>query len=482
MPQTFKPTYAPRALPIRISPLTAVWVLVVACGSEPKDGSTDGALTTSSNTPAVTTSGPQPTATPSPSSGVDAMPTQVDSAPMVTPAETMLPGAPEPPPSPTTTASAGGTSTAAPTASTPSSAPEPEPEPQPEPEPEPGDVGAGGTPSTEPEPEPTSDCGNGLMDGDETGIDCGGTCSEACVSYELDPPNYANENRSGCEPAGNGFMCPRAMVFSPEMKQAALDDWGGPDAPFTYGVVGHDPDPGGVDDQSASYSSTCCQCYQLVFKGPSDGSVSIPVPKPMIVQAFNTYAGGPTAFDVYMAAGGHGNFNGCTENGTLYSGYPDTGGDWSGGARATRYDQCRGEMGYSEASVGSAACQDYVAGECAQITAAEPTQSIARDSCLETNRVETHYHMNWEVVARRVECPEALTRVTGCRLNEQSLPAADPSIGNPSDALAAGFRDGYHTTTMEDCCRPTCAWPTNVTNTRDSWSRFYVCDGNGGID
>jgi hypothetical protein len=359
-----------------------------------------------------------------------------------------------------------------------------EPEPMVEPEPMPDPMGAGGMggiPEPEPEPEPTSSCENGVMDGDETGTDCGGSCEATC--YVIDKPNPENEDRSGCESNGNGFMCPRAMVFSPQMKQAAKDDWGGTVAPFVYGVVGHDPDPGGVDDSSASYSSTCCQCYQLVFKGPSDGNTNLPLPKPMVVQAFNTYAGGPTAFDVYMAVGGHGNFNGCTENGRLYSGYPDTGGDWSGGARATRYGQCQGEMGYTESSVGSQSCQDFVASECSQIQASETTQSIAQQSCVETNRVETHYHMNWEVVVKRVECPEALTRVTGCQLGPQGLPEADPAIQNVSDAMANGFRDnGYHTTTMEDCCRPTCAWVPNVDGTTDGWSRFYVCDGNGNVD
>lgn len=334
----------------------------------------------------------------------------------------------------------------------------------------------------EPPPPPMSDCSSGTKDGDEDGVDCGGGCPDACVSYVRDQPNPENANRSGCEPNGNGFMCPRAMVFSPEMIQAAFDDWGGDDAPFVYGVVGHDPDPGGVDGPSANYSSTCCQCYQLVFKEARDGAVGVPLPKPMIVQAFNTYAGGPTAFDVYMAVGGHGNFNGCTANGRLYSSYPDTGGDWVGGVRATRYSQCIGGMGYTAESIGSDSCQNFIASECSQIQTSEAYLQTARNSCIETNRVETHYHMNWNVLVKRVECPEGLTRVTGCQLNSQGLPEADPAVQTASQAMQSGFRDGYHTTTMEDCCRPTCAWPTNVNDTRDGWSRFYTCDGNGNID
>jgi hypothetical protein len=273
-------------------------------------------------------------------------------------------------------------------------------------------------------------------------------------------------------------MCAQSMVFSPQMLQAAMDDWNTLDAPFVYGVVGHDPDPGGVDAPSSNYASTCCQCYQLVFQSPQDGTVSVPAPKPMVVQAFNTYAGGPTAFDVFMAVGGHGNFNGCTANGTQYSSYPDTGGDWSGGVRATRYSECA-NMGYSAQSIGSAACQSFIESECNKIVAPELVQSISRDSCILTNNPDTHYHMNWNVLAKRVECPENLTRVTGCRLSSEGLPAADPEVDTVAEAMAGGFRSGYHTTTMQDCCRPTCAWPDNTTNTMGAYSLFYSCNQQG---
>jgi len=322
-------------------------------------------------------------------------------------------------------------------------------------------------------------CDNGMRDGNETSIDCGGSCP-ACPAVEASPPDPENEDRSGCEANGNGFMCSQSMVFSPEMKQAAYADWGMDDPPFVYGVVGHDPDPGGVDGPSASYSSTCCQCYQLVFIDSRDAGTFVPPPKPMIVQAFNTYAGGPTAFDVYMAGGGHGNFNGCTENGRMYSGYPDMGGDWTGGVRATRYGQCRADQGYTEQSVSSATCQDFVATQCDEIVASDKVQSDSRQSCLEANFIDRHYHMNWNVAVKRVECPEALTRVTGCQLGDQGLPDADPSVQTAAQAMQNGFLSGdYHTTTMQDCCRPTCAWPTNVEGTTGGWSRFYVCGADG---
>jgi hypothetical protein len=322
-------------------------------------------------------------------------------------------------------------------------------------------------------------CSNKLLDADELGMDCGGSC--APCEYKIKAPNPDNADKSGCEANGTGFMCPRSMVFSSEMQQAAFDDFGA-SQPFVYGVVGHDPDPTGVDGSGASYSATCCQCYQLVFTKPTEAGVSAPIPKPLIVQAFNTYAGGPTAFDVYMGVGGYGTFNGCTKNGQLYSAYPDTGGDWNGGVRATRYSQCGSTGNYNEGSIGASGCQSYVASECAKIGASALVEATTEQSCVATNRSKTHYHMNWNVLVKRVECPEGLTRVTGCKLASQSLPAADPAVQTEQQATQAGFKSGYHTTTMQDCCRPTCAWNANVKNTTGGYGRFYTCSKDGKVD
>ena len=79
------------------------------------------------------------------------------------------------------------------------------------------------------------------------------------------------------------------------------------------------------------------------------------------------------------------------------------------------------------------------------------------------NLPESDYHTNWNVRAKRVECPENLTRVTGCKLNNQGLPKANPAAQNAATADSS-FKTGYHTTTMQDCCRPTCAYPGNVSN------------------
>jgi hypothetical protein len=86
-----------------------------------------------------------------------------------------------------------------------------------------------------------------------------------------------------------------------------------------------------------------------------------------------------------------------------------------------------------------------------------------------------------------VQCSESLTRVTGCRLQEDHLPLPLPEVQTPADADADGTFTasgaGYHTTTMQDCCKPTCAWRNWIVDqglTADGeWNSFYSCDKNG---
>ena len=109
-----------------------------------------------------------------------------------------------------------------------------------------------------------------------------------------------------------------------------------------------------------------------------------------------------------------------------------------------------------------------------------------RESCIKGNRMESLYHQNWKVRAKRIQCPENLTRITGCKLMESDLPLPDPSIQTPDDAEADGTytaKDQYGTTTMQDCCKPTCAWTDWVGGQNlpvdAEWNSFYSCDKDG---
>jgi hypothetical protein len=331
-----------------------------------------------------------------------------------------------------------------------------------------GGAGTGGSTSS-------GTCSDGMKNGSETGVDCGGSCG-ACAGYMISPPNTGDTVGSGCN-GGPAFMCVRDMVYSPELKAAEADDFGSPENPqFVYGVVGHDKDSGGLDTEGGS--NACCQCYQLVFTTPRDPVSGVPTPKPMIVQAFNTGAGGGKNFDIFMGSGGEGaNTAGCMRQ---YTAYPTIGQPNNGGIRYQSVSQCAGSMGaYSAMSIGTTACQSAIAADCAMITGNAAVQSTTQVSCTETNQPQNLYHMNWNVMAKRIECPASLTRVTGCKLNGQGLPAADPTAVDMNSASSKGFMSGYTTTTMQDCCRPTCAYKGNVTGADGTYKQYYTCDSSG---
>jgi len=321
-----------------------------------------------------------------------------------------------------------------------------------------------------------SSCLDDVQNGSETGVDCGGSCG-ACPNYKINGPNTGDTVGSGCN-GGPAFMCTRDMVFSPELKVAETDDFASPTNPqFVYGVVGHDMDTGGLDTESGS--NACCQCYQLVFTSPRDAVTGVATPKPMIVQAFNTGAGGGKNFDIFMGSGGEGaNTAGCSKQ---YTAYPTIGQPNNGGIRAQNVSQCAGSMGaLSSSSIATMSCQTAIAADCAMITASNAAvQSSTQVSCEETSQPQNLYHLNWNVMAKRIECPANLTRVTGCKLNSQNLPVADPTAIDMSSASSKGFSSGYTTTTMQDCCRPTCAYHGNVTGADATYKQYYTCDGSG---
>jgi hypothetical protein len=308
------------------------------------------------------------------------------------------------------------------------------------------------------------------------------------------------QGQNACEGTKQGaqvnFLCPRFMLFSDEMAQAALDDgYTG----LNYAVVGHDVETGGID---GNVTISCCQCYQLVFSLPENeaqvggnGASAIPIPPPLVVQAFNTSAGGGKNFDVFMGAGGFGAFNACDPNASmtspsgkyLYTQFPPDGEPGSGGENAaTQVAGCKNSNNLvTTATLSSSTCQANVATACGKFKASSATvtnESI--HSCTQSNDSNTYYHINWKIYAKRVECPTHLTQVTGCKLASQGLPAVNPAVTTPDQAAAdSSFKSGYTITTMQDCCMPTCAWQDNVKGQNLSvvgdYDSFYSCDQNG---
>lgn len=327
---------------------------------------------------------------------------------------------------------------------------------------------------------------------------CGGVC------YTI---NACSESQTSKPGADVTFICPRFMLHSPEMLQAAIDDG---NEEYLYAVVGHDADFGFIDGDEVS---TCGQCYQIIYAWPSpdnerqvqlnpdnvsNPASAVPIPKPIIAQSFNTAATRNT-FDIYMGGGGFGAHNGCgpglsatsTSGQYLYESYPEEGGHSGGVKPITHWSECKNQYQWvTEASLGSEKCQDRVTETCNKITHADPKiTEYARKSCIEANQVKSLHHANWSVYVRRVECPEAITRVTGLKLLNQGLPKVDGLITAEQAAKDNSFwKKGsngkmYETTTMEDCCRPSCAaadWVEKKGLPADPDYRvFYSCDRAG---
>jgi hypothetical protein len=339
-----------------------------------------------------------------------------------------------------------------------------------------------------------SGCQNGVASST-----CGGVCSAANACEDISQkPN-----------ADVGFLCPRFALESSEMAQAAVDDFGA-SPPFNYAIVGHDVDQNGLDGTA---KSACCQCYQLVYDLPENeaqvnggGASAIAIPKPVIVQAFNTSAGGGQNFDLFMGAGGFGAFNACdpafssmkSPSGLyLYSSFPEQGEPGSGGVNAaTQLAGCKtNENLVTAATLSSATCVANVQSACMSFASSTLTPQAVADSiqsCTKSNDAASYYHLNWQVYAKKIECPTHLTQVTGCKLAPQGLPAANPNVTTPAQAAAdssfkATTSNGTHytTTTMQDCCKPTCAWQDWVTGSNGGltavgqYNSFYSCNQTG---
>lgn len=351
---------------------------------------------------------------------------------------------------------------------------------------------------------PPKQCDNQFfVQGCQTGMantTCGGICSAASACEDISQKPGADV----------GFLCPRFALQSSEMAQAAIDDFGA-SPPFDYAIVGHDVDQNGLDGTA---KSACCQCYQLIYNLPENearvngnGASAIAIPRPLIVQAFNTAAGGGQNFDVFMGAGGFGANNACDPNFSqlksqsgryLYSTFPEQGEANAGGVNAaTQLAGCKDNNNLvSAATLSSSTCQANVQSACSMFASSTLTAAALSDSiqsCQSSNDPNDYRHLNWQqLYVKRIECPAHLTEVTGCKLAPQGLPAANPSVTTAAQAAAdssfrsmSGGGSPYTTTTMQDCCKPTCAWQDWVTGQNGGltavgqYNSFYSCDQTG---
>ncbi|KAG8794664.1 hypothetical protein FRC16_010411 [Serendipita sp. 398] len=191
--------------------------------------------------------------------------------------------------------------------------------------------------------------------------------------------------KSGCD-GGSAFTC------------ADNQPWAVSDS-LAYGFAA-------VKLSGSSESQWCCQCYQLTFtSGPASG-------KTMIVQATNTGGDlGSNHFDLLMPGGGVGIFNGCNAQ------Y----GSWNGGAQ-----------------YGGVSSKD----QCANLP------SIVQPGC--------GWRFDWfqgsdnpTVEWKAVQCPAALTKISGCtRVSEAGgLPDGTGGSATTSTSTTTTSKTSSTTTT-----------------------------------
>ena len=173
-------------------------------------------------------------------------------------------------------------------------------------------------------------------------------------------------------------------------------------------------------------------------------------------------------------------------------GYPAAGQPGGGVKAAGEFGNqtaCKNNTSWvTEETISSAGCVEKITAACNEIKATDAAQeAAARRSCIQSNAVDTFYHLNWYFWVQRVECPTHLTEVTGCSLCTPRLTQAPhPKVTTVAEAKAAGLQgeessnQQYFTTTMEDCCMPTCAWVNNVKGTTvGKYNAFYSCNQAG---
>ena len=199
----------------------------------------------------------------------------------------------------------------------------------------------------------------------------------------------------------------------------------------------------------------------------------------MIVQAFNTGAGGGKNFDIYMGAGGEGaNTAGCSRQ---YTTYPTIGQPNNGGIRAQSVSQCVGAMNmYSSTSIATMSCQSAIATDCAMITVKQRVRAKHHPDLLHGEQPGA------EPLSPQLERAREAGRVPRqpdprdrLQTEFQGLPMADPTAVDINSASGNGFSSGYSTTTMQDCCRPTCAYKPNVSGADATYKQYYTCDAAG---
>lgn len=233
----------------------------------------------------------------------------------------------------------------------------------------------------------------------------------------------------------------------------------------------------------------------------------------MIVQNFNKDAGGSYSMDIFMPAGGFGAYNSCVTNGAdasgcggddfdgttttkisdfVYTNYPTVGQGWSGGIRG-------GAAGGGPDEPVDTMTESDIYNYCDSIQSNGGTDvdALVVEACKWV--YDNNYHYNgYGMAIRRVQCPKDLSYVTGCSKNNANYPEFTDGNNSPFTDLGTtgttgsysfnwsgnntdsdnGWRiididsgNRFKTTTMQDCCQPSCTRASNFYD--ETGDEFY---------
>ena len=300
-----------------------------------------------------------------------------------------------------------------------------------------------------------------------------------CALTDTFPSACAN----GGDAVQYAYACPQTAMLSSEMIAAAARDFPGDSCPypFIYATAGGESD------------RDCGKCYQVQLQDPEFPFSFEPFF--LIVQIINSgWDVLPHQLDVFVGAGGFGYFTACSSDcesracqggacrskGAMFSGSFD---DWTDAEHEDPNPCYSGGIKWVDADVED---DNILEEKCRRLVGFgnESSWSVAEratvESCIATNQRRLHQNFV-STRSTRVRCPPSLVALTWMqREDDETQPIADPNLSLDLECHGDRSMGRYCMTTMQDCCKPSCAW-SNKASCTEGYECVSSCDRDGNI-
>lgn len=275
-------------------------------------------------------------------------------------------------------------------------------------------------------------------------------------------PDYIEPIESACDRRfysdRYGYHCPHMFMLSDDMIVAQQrDNLLESKLSYLYAVAG-------------SYNDMeCGKCYLVRINEPS----AYPY---LVLQVINSGRDIQRGhFDIMIPAGGFGYYNACTKDcqnrycqggPCQYGAYDGQFEDWNS-QKSSCYEggiDWKMEDGIEKLFQ---TCKSLVG------VSNKRKDRTTFQSCVRAN-LSGFYRNFQNMDYTRVKCPDAMIAVTGMQRQDDLY----CSLPNENTTFDFHCRSPDCITTMNDCCKPACAWQKNIAT---EWNRVYTCDQNGDI-